>query len=133
LQKRKIGQLSGGELQRVLLAMAMVPIPDVLLLDEPVSAIDPQGLSVFYETVCDLRRKYDISILLVTHDLADAATHADRMLFLQRSIQALGTPDDVLGDAALMGKLGLRPFNAGKLAGLSLFAGKEDAHGRNAA
>lgn len=133
LSKRKIGQLSGGELQRVLLAMAMTPIPDVLLLDEPVSAIDPQGLAVFYETVCDLRRKYDISILLVTHDLADVAPHADRMLFLQRSVQALGKPDDVLSDAALMGKLGIRPFNAGELAGLSLFAGKEDSHGRNSA
>jgi ABC-type Mn2+/Zn2+ transport system ATPase subunit len=88
---------------------------------------------VFYETVCDLRRKYDISILLVTHDLADVAPHADRMLFLQRSVQALGKPDDVLSDAALMGKLGIRPFNAGELAGLSLFAGKEDSHGRNSA
>lgn len=53
---RQLGVLSGGELQRVLLALALEPMPDILLLDEPVSGIDQNGLKLFYETVLDLRK-----------------------------------------------------------------------------
>ena len=52
---RRLGALSGGELQRVLLALALDPMPDLLLLDEPVSGVDQNGLELFYEIVADLR------------------------------------------------------------------------------
>jgi zinc transport system ATP-binding protein len=128
LLKRKMGTLSGGEMQRVLLAMAMMPIPDVLLLDEPVSAIDAQGLALFYEIVCDVRRRYDVSILLVTHDLADVAQHADRMLFLKQSVLSVGKPSDILSNAQLMGKMGPSVWNLGTLEGYSLSVKKKDMH-----
>jgi zinc transport system ATP-binding protein len=98
LGDRKIGELSGGELQRVLLACAMNPLPEILLLDEPVSGVDAKGLSLFYETICELRRRYDISIILVSHDLAAIAPHADRMVLVNRKVIAEGKPTDILND-----------------------------------
>lgn len=96
LLHRRIGELSGGELQRVLLACAMNPLPEILLLDEPVSGVDARGLALFYETICDLRRDFDISIILVTHDLAGIAPHANRMVLVNKTILADGTPAEVL-------------------------------------
>ena len=61
--------LSGGELQRVLLSLAMVPIPNLLLLDEPVSGIDKNGMDLFYKNIQKLKRKYDLAIIIVSHDL----------------------------------------------------------------
>lgn len=106
LTKRKIGELSGGELQRVLLASALNPLPELLLLDEPVSGVDSKGLSLFYETICSLRREYDISIILVTHDLAAITPHADRMILLDKNVITDGTPRDVMSSPALAEKMG---------------------------
>jgi zinc transport system ATP-binding protein len=98
LLNRRVGQLSGGQLQRVMLALAMTPPPNLLLLDEPLSAVDPSGLHLFYHTVADLRRRYDLAILLVSHDLGVAAHVADRMVFLNRTILCDGLPQDVVED-----------------------------------
>ena len=106
LLKRPLGELSGGELQRVLLAMAMTPVPHILLLDEPVSGIDAKGLSVFYRTVCGLRREHDVSIIMVTHDLPAIAPHADRMVFIRQTVLAEGKPSDVLANTDLIVSLG---------------------------
>lgn len=93
---RRLGALSGGELQRVLLALALDPMPDLLLLDEPVSGIDQNGLELFYETVSELRRTYDLSIILVSHDLDMVKNYADRMVLLNKTVLSVGTPDEVL-------------------------------------
>jgi zinc transport system ATP-binding protein len=115
LVHRKIGELSGGELQRVLLACAMNPVPEILLLDEPVSGVDAKGLFLFYETICDLRRRFDISIVLVTHDLAAIAPHADRMVLLNKTIIADGKPSDVLSHAAMFSLMGNAFMNASSI------------------
>jgi len=96
LHNRRVGTLSGGELQRVLLALALTPTPDLLLLDEPVSGVDPAGIELFYDMVSALRQRYDLSILLVSHDLEIAARYADRMVFLNTTILADSTPAEVL-------------------------------------
>lgn len=101
LYARKIGELSGGELQRVLLAMAMTPQPQLLLLDEPASGVDAKGLALFYQIVNDLRKKHDISAIMVTHDLGGVASFADRVLLLNRSLITQGTPQEVLSDSRL--------------------------------
>lgn len=95
LAKRKISDLSGGELQRVVLATAIHPVPDILLLDEPVSGVDRQGLKEFYKLVSSLRRDYDTTILLVSHDLDLVAKHADRVILVDKGIAASGKPKDV--------------------------------------
>ena len=92
---RKIGTLSGGELQRVMLALALDPIPDLLLLDEAVSGIDQKGLELFYKTVSDVRKEYDLSIILISHDLSLVAEYADRVILLNKTVIKNGTPKEV--------------------------------------
>ncbi|MGI6084334.1 MAG: metal ABC transporter ATP-binding protein [Acetivibrionales bacterium] len=96
LINRRLGALSGGELQRVLLALALDPIPDMLLLDEPVSGIDRSGMELFYETVSALREAYDLTIILISHDLDMVRKYADRVVLLNRSVLKAGSPDDVM-------------------------------------
>lgn len=96
LADRKIGELSGGELQRVLLACSLNPLPDLLLLDEPVAAVDVRGMEMFYEIICNLRKMFHMSIVLVTHDIGAVAPHADKMVLLNRKILVIDSPMNVL-------------------------------------
>jgi zinc transport system ATP-binding protein len=98
LLDRRLGDLSGGELQRVLLALALDPLPKLLLLDEPVSGIDRLGLEMFFRKVSDLRSEYDLSIILVSHDLKLVAEYADRVVFLNQTVQCVGTPVEVFSN-----------------------------------
>lgn len=100
LLDRPMGRLSGGELQRVLLAAATLPIPDLLLLDEPVSGVDRAGLSEFYRLIEELKEREDMVILLVSHDLAFVKEHADRVILLDKTVRESGTPDEVFQTAA---------------------------------
>ena len=90
-----IGNLSGGELQRVLLAIATMPLPNLLILDEPVSGIDINGIQDFYEIVSKLKKEYDMSIILVSHDLELVKKYADKVILLDREIIKEGTPENV--------------------------------------
>lgn len=100
LADRPLGVLSGGELQRVLLALALTPQPDLLILDEPVSGVDENGLEDFYRTVADLKRKNHMAILLVTHDLDVVRRYADRVILMQGTVLAQGTPEAVFSSPA---------------------------------
>ena len=66
---RQLSNLSGGQLQRVLLSLAIINEPNLLLLDEPVSGIDKNGMELFYETIDKLKKTHDMAIILVSHDL----------------------------------------------------------------
>ena len=102
LLDRRLGDLSGGELQRVLLAMALDPGPDLLLLDEPVSGIDVQGKELFYNLVSDLRRQYDLSVILVSHDWSLLSRYADRIILLDRTVQCCGTPEEFFSNEKIL-------------------------------
>lgn len=99
LLDKKVGKLSGGELQRVLLAIATRPHPDMLVLDEPVSGMDSAGLALFYSLLDDLRRE-DMVILLISHDLDFVRQHADRVVLLDGRVLESGKPQDVFASAA---------------------------------
>ncbi|MEL7568700.1 MAG: metal ABC transporter ATP-binding protein, partial [Dehalobacterium sp.] len=99
---RKLGELSGGEIQRVLLALAMEPIPGLLLLDEPVSGVDYSGRQLFYNMVSDFRKQYDLTILMVSHDIDLMREFADQMVFLEKTILSQGSPDQVLQNSQVV-------------------------------
>lgn len=103
----KLGHLSCGQLQRVLLALALTPVPQLLLLDEPLAGIDKAGTRQFYEVVSQLREDFDLSILMVSHDIHEAAEIADRMVFVQQTIHCSGKPKDVLASPVVQGAFGI--------------------------
>ena len=90
-----LGRCSGGELQRVLLALALQPAPDLLVLDEPVSGIDRNGLRLFLDTLVELRRTHHMAILLVSHDLRFVREYADYVVLLDKSVLMQGTAGEV--------------------------------------
>lgn len=96
LLDKPIGTLSGGELQRVLLAFALRPTPDLLLLDEPVSAVDNRGIEAFYEMVAGLRREYHMPIILVSHNLSHVRRYTTTAILLDRTVLLTGSTERVM-------------------------------------
>ncbi len=95
LLNRPLGRCSGGELQRVLLALSLSPAPDLLVLDEPVSGVDQNGLKMFLDTVDRLKQEHHLAILLVSHDLNLVRQYADHVVLLDKGVLVQGTPDMV--------------------------------------
>lgn len=106
LVKKRLGNLSGGEMQRVLLALALEPIPDLLLLDEPITGIDQRGMELFYSLLSELREEYDLSIILVSHDLGLVRKYADRVVLLNKVIECIGTPLEVFANPKILETFG---------------------------
>ena len=103
---KSIGDLSGGELQRVLIAMATKPIPNLLILDEPVSGIDKNGIRDFYQILNRLKAEYDMSIILASHDLELANQYADRVILLDKEVIKEGTPQEVFESLEFKNRFG---------------------------
>jgi iron complex transport system ATP-binding protein len=96
LTERRVGELSGGEQQRVLLARALAQEPQVLLLDEPTAHLDLKHQVGVLELVRALAREENLAVLMTLHDLNQAAQFADRVALLQRGeIVVQGTPQEV--------------------------------------
>ena len=87
--------ISGGEMQRVLLARALLKKPQLLVLDEPASGMDIIGQQALYETIRHIRDKHDCGILMVSHDLHLVMAATDRVICLNTHICCTGHPDDV--------------------------------------
>jgi ABC-type cobalamin/Fe3+-siderophores transport system ATPase subunit len=97
LSERRVGELSGGEQQRVLLARALAQSTPILLLDEPTSNLDLHYQVGFMETVRALTHQDNLAVLVALHDLNLAARYADRMaLLVDGEIKAVGMPREVL-------------------------------------
>ena len=97
LAERRVGELSGGEQQRVLLARALAQSTPILLLDEPTSNLDLHYQVSFMETVSSLAHRDNLAVLVALHDLNLAARYSDRVaLLVEGKIKAAGTPQQVL-------------------------------------
>ena len=111
LMERQVCDLSGGELQRVLLSIACTPIPNLLLLDEPVSGIDKNGMELFYHNIDELKKHYDLAIILVSHDLEFVERYADEVILLDKTVIKAGKPQEVLNSPEFA-----RAFTSGRRA-----------------
>ena len=95
-ERKYPGQLSGGQQQRVALARALAPSPSLLLLDEPLSALDAQVREHLQLEIRRLQKEFRITTLMVTHDQEEAMVMADRIAVMNRGrIEQFGTPDDI--------------------------------------
>ncbi|MCM1107064.1 MAG: metal ABC transporter ATP-binding protein [Blautia sp.] len=92
---RQVCKLSGGQLQRVLLALAVMDDPKLLLLDEPVSGIDQNGMELFFKTMDYLKKHYDLAIILISHDLDYVKRYADHVVLLDQTVLRQGTVREV--------------------------------------
>jgi len=121
-ESRMPSELSGGERQRVALARSLVLAPDVLLLDEPLSALDPQLRKQVRAELKDLQRRSGVAFLFVTHDQEEALSMSDRMAVMHQGVlEQVGSPREIyqrpctkfvasfLGAMNWIGNIGVRP------------------------
>ena len=93
---KRVGTLSGGELQRVLLALALEPIPNILILDEPLSGVDVEGQTELMDMLDEIRKTYDLSILMTTHDFTTLPRYADQVILFDHRIVRMDSPRELL-------------------------------------
>jgi len=108
LLDKRLGALSGGEVQRVLMALALEPLPQILILDEPLSGVDVEGERQLLDMLDEIRRSYDLSILLSTHDFATLEHYADKVILLKQTVLKTGGPVEVLSSQAFQNVFHLR-------------------------
>lgn len=107
---KTVCDLSGGQLQRVLLSLATMPTPNLLILDEPVSGIDHNGMELFYKNIDHLIRHEDMAVILVSHDLEYVRKYADRVVLLDKTILKQGKPRDVFESQVFSQTFGSRTW-----------------------
>lgn len=95
LKNKTLGVLSGGEIQRVMLASALYPLPELLILDEPVSGVDLKGSEKFYEVIAELKKNYHMAIAMVSHDLGIVKEYADNVILINKSVLKSGSAEEV--------------------------------------
>ncbi len=100
LAQKPIGSLSGGEMQRVRVAQALISHPKLILADEPLSALDLHHQQVVSSLIAE-RRQEGTSVLFVTHDVNPVIDYVDRVLYLAQGKYSIGTPDEVLRSEVL--------------------------------
>jgi len=106
IRRRLIGQLSGGQQQRALLARALVNEPELLVMDEPTTALDPDTRERFFSILDDLHKEKKTTILLVTHDTGTIGRHATRLLYLDKRVIFDGGFDEFCGSVEMTGFFG---------------------------
>ena len=93
-RKKSYRNLSGGQQQRVLLARALCATDSILLLDEPVTGLDPAAAEEMYEIIRELNKKHGVAIVMVSHDIHGAMRDADKVLVMGRSMNFLGNVEE---------------------------------------
>jgi zinc transport system ATP-binding protein len=98
---QRIGALSSGQQQRVLIARALVTNPELLILDEPTGGVDPEAQTSFYGLLRHLNRERSVTLILVSHDIGVVTKEVTKLACLNRRLVFHGRPRDFLSDAAL--------------------------------
>ncbi|VAX08041.1 Zinc ABC transporter, ATP-binding protein ZnuC [hydrothermal vent metagenome] len=127
LLESPVQNISGGELQRVMLARALLRKPDLLVLDEPVQGVDITGQTELFKLISKIRDHHGCGILMVSHDLHLVMANTDRVLCLNHHVCCSGHPTEVSSDPSYLELFGLHP-------GLALYTHNHDhchgLHGR---
>ena len=110
LLDQRLGWLSGGQIQRVLIAWAIIDQPDVILFDEPTAGIDVGGEETIYHLIKKLKDEKDLTILIISHDLNVVYKYATTVLCLNKDMVCYGTPADALDPSALKALYGEATF-----------------------
>jgi len=95
LAKRRLSDLSGGEIQRVMLSFALASNPNILLLDEPISGVDQNGIKEFWDSINKIRLEKDIAVIIVSHDFGQVRKYADRVVLLNKTILKTAPPEEM--------------------------------------
>ena len=99
IKNKLIGDLSGGQQQRVLVARALVNEPELLILDEPTTALDPETREIFFQALLELNKNRKLTIILVTHDIGTIGKYASKLLYLDKRIIFYGSFEDFCSSA----------------------------------
>ena len=106
LAESQLGQLSGGELQRVLLARALLRRPKLLILDEPAQGVDVAGQAELYRLIGDIRDKHGCGVLMISHDLHLVMSATDEVVCLNHHVCCHGKPEQVSSDPSYLNLFG---------------------------
>ncbi len=101
LLNAKMGQLSGGELQRVLIAYALINHPDILLFDEPTAGVDIGGEETIYSLLEKLHKEHGLAVVIITHDLTVISRYAKKVLCLNKEKICFGAPKEAMTQEVL--------------------------------
>jgi zinc transport system ATP-binding protein len=93
IKNELIGELSGGQQQRALIAKALVSEPELLILDEPTTALDPEAREKFFSTLQSLNERKKVTMVIITHDIGTIGKYASRLLYLDNRVIFYGTFD----------------------------------------
>jgi len=94
--KKKIGVISSGQLQRILIAWSLIGNPEILLFDEPLSGIDIEGEETIYNLLSQIEKERNLAIILITHDLSVVYKFADSVLCMNKKVICYGSPQEAL-------------------------------------
>jgi zinc/manganese transport system ATP-binding protein len=129
LAHRPLGVLSGGELQRIFLAEALVSSPDILLLDEPLSNLDLRRETDLLHLVNDVVRSRGVTALLIAHNINPLLPHLDKVVYVANGRVATGRPDEVLTSETLTALYGVQVEVLRDPHGNVAIIGVEEHHG----
>jgi zinc transport system ATP-binding protein len=107
LLNRPLAKLSGGQLQRVLIAFSLLRKPELLLLDEPTAGVDLPGEQTFYDLIAEIQARRHLTVVLVSHDLSMVYRHASWVYALNRVVCCEGSPQQVLNADSLKQAYGI--------------------------
>lgn len=94
LKNRNINELSGGQFQRVIISRALVTNPEILILDEPTTALDPETREKFFEILSQMNEQKKVTTILITHDIGSVGRYAKKLMYFDRGIIFFGTFDE---------------------------------------